>query len=177
MNINTLLVSCAAGLVLFSGCSKSENETASAAAPAPAAQASPAAGEPSAPAAPREVLVTGNDSMKFSITRIEASPGEQLRIVLENAGSLPKQAMGHNLVVLQKGTDVNAFSIAASQAVATDYIPANLAGSVIAHTKILGPKEKDEITFTVPSEPGEYPYICSFPAHALAGMRGVLVVR
>ena len=34
-----------------------------------------------------------------------------------------------------------------------------------------------EITFTVPSEPGEYPYVCSFPAHYVAGMRGVLVVQ
>ncbi|HRE82401.1 MAG TPA: plastocyanin/azurin family copper-binding protein, partial [Opitutaceae bacterium] len=48
---------------------------------------------------------------------------------------------------------------------------------VVAHTKLLGPKQSDEITFKVPSEPGDYPYVCSFPAHAMAGMKGVLVVK
>ena len=44
-------------------------------------------------------------------------------------------------------------------------------------TKLLGPKQTDTITFNAPSEPGEYPYICSFPAHLMAGMKGVLVVQ
>ena len=67
--------------------------------------------------------------------------------------------------------------ITAMQARATEYIPAALAKQVVAHSKLLGPKQTDEISFTVPSEPGDYPYVCSFPAHAMAGMRGVLVVK
>ena len=47
---------------------------------------------------------------------------------------------------------------------------------VLAATKLLGPKEEDTITFTVPSEPGEYVYLCSFPAHYIVGMKGVIVV-
>ncbi len=115
--------------------------------------------------------------MKFNITRIEAKPGEALKIVFKNMGTLPKEAMGHNWVLLAKGTDVMAFSTAAMQARATEYIPAALANQVIAHSKLLGPKQTDEISFTVPSESGDYPYVCSFPAHAMAGMRGVLVVK
>ncbi|MCC5023285.1 MAG: hypothetical protein J6386_11065 [Candidatus Synoicihabitans palmerolidicus] len=32
------------------------------------------------------------------------------------------------------------------------------------------------MTFTVPSEPGDYVFLCSFPAHFMAGMKGVIVV-
>lgn len=115
--------------------------------------------------------------MKFNVARIEATAGEELTIELKNVGTLPKEAMGHNWVLLVKGADVNAFSVAAMQAKVSDYIPASEAAKVIAHTKILGPKQTDKVTFKVPAEAGEYAFLCSFPAHAMAGMKGVLVVK
>lgn len=170
-----LSVTMLAAVAILSGCGKSENSTAQAPS-APAA--TPATATPAAaPAAARTVEITGNDQMKFSVTRIEAKPGETLRIVFTNAGTLPKQAMGHNLVVLKKGVDAQAYCNAAMRAAATDYLPAELSGQVLAATKLLGPKEKDEITFTLPAEAGEYPFVCSFPAHYIAGMRGVIVVQ
>ncbi len=173
----TLLVATAA-FSLTLGCSKQDSAPAAAASkPAAAAPtAAPAAAAPAA-AAVRVITIEANDAMKFNVTRIEAKPGESLKIVLKNVGTLPKEAMGHNWVLLAKGTDVMAYSTAAMQARATEYIPAALAKQVIAHSKLLGPKQTDEVSFTVPSEVGDYPYICSFPAHAMAGMRGVLVVK
>jgi azurin len=90
---------------------------------------------------------------------------------------MPKAAMGHNLVILKKDADVKGFADAAVMAAASDYFPAAKADQAIAHTKMLGPKESQEIVFTAPAEAGEYPYICSFPAHYLAGMKGVMVVK
>jgi plastocyanin len=29
----------------------------------------------------------------------------------------------------------------------------------------------------VPTAPGEYPFLCTFPAHCAIGMKGVLVVK
>jgi len=169
--LSLLLASAAFSL---SGCGKSENTAATApAAAAPKAEAPAAA----APAAARVIEITGNDQMKFSVTRIEAKPGEQLKIVFTNVGTLPKMAMGHNLVVLKKGTDAQAYSTAAMRAAATEYLPPELSGQVLAATKLLGPKEKEEITFTLPNETDEYPFVCSFPAHYIAGMRGVIVVQ
>ncbi len=124
----------------------------------------------------RSVEVTGNDQMKFSVATIEAKAGEQLKIVFKNVGTLPKQAMGHNFVLLKKGSDVAAFGAAAAGAVATDYIPASQKDKVVAHTKVLGPKETQEITFTVPAEAGDYPFLCSFPGH-FALMKGTLKVK
>ena len=84
--------------------------------------------------------------------------------------------MGHNLVVLKAGSDANAYSMAAASASATDYIPASLNDQVIDHTKMLGPKESDSITLIF-SEAGEYPFICSFPAHFQVGMKGMITVK
>jgi azurin len=179
MKFHPTLLFATAALGLTLGCSKQESAPAAAAAK-PAAAAPTAAAAPAATpaaAAARVITIEGNDAMKFNITRIEAKPGEALKIVFKNVGTLPKEAMGHNWVLLAKGTDVMAFSTAAMQARATEYIPAALANQVIAYSKLLGPKQTHEISFTVPSEPGDYPYVCSFPAHAMAGMRGVLVVK
>lgn len=195
MKIRLLPVSLFAAL-LFIGCGKKETSAASTApsATTPAATGAPAAGPsaaaPSTSAAAvasatpsatssqaRTIEITANDQMKFSVTSIEAKPGEQLKIVLKNIGTLPKEAMGHNWVLLKKGSDAAAFSTAAVAAKATDYIPDNLKGQVVAHTKLIGPKQTDEVTFTVPSETGDYPFLCSFPAHYVVGMKGTLTVK
>jgi azurin len=146
-------------------------------APAAAVPATTASNEAAAPRQARLIEVQGNDQMKFSVTRIEASPGEELQIKLVNVGTLPKEAMGHNLVVLHKSANPQAYANTAVTARADDYLPKSMQDQVIAATKMLGPKQTDTITFRVPDEPGEYPYLCSFPAHYTAGMRGVIVVR
>ena len=75
-----------------------------------------------------------------------------------------------------------AFALAASAAAAmtakaTDYIPPGLKDQIVAHTALLGPRKSDEITFKVPDAPGDYPFLCSFPAHFQVGMKGVLTVK
>ena len=97
--------------------------------------------------------------------------------VLTNMGSTPKAAMAHNWVLLKKGVEGKAFVDAAVTAAATDYIPAALADQIIAHTKLLGPKQSEEVSFKAPAEAGEYHFLCSFPGHFAAGMTGVLVVK
>ncbi len=150
---------------MLAGCGKSDQSAASSAAPAADANAV------------ATLEFTANDSMKYNLTRAEVKAGQEVKVIFTNIGSMPKAAMGHNWVLLKKGADIEAFDKAAIGAAATEYIPAALADQIIAHTKLLGPKQTDEITFKAPTEPGEYPFICSFPAHFQAGMKGVLVVK
>lgn len=145
---------------VLTGCSKKEE---------PATAAAPAA------VGPRTIEITANDSMKYNLSSISLAVGEEVRLSLINVGSMPKQAMAHNIVVLKPGTDTAAFATAAA-AVAPEYIPEALAGQVIAHTKMLGPKQTDSIVVKF-TEPGEYPFLCSFPAHYQVGMKGVITVR
>ena len=128
---------------------------------------------------PRVVKIRAGveNAMKFDVATITAAPGETITVTLTNLGTLPKEVMGHNWVLLAKGTDPVAFATAAAPEAANGYIPAKMKDKVIASTKILGPKETAEVTFTVPSEPGDYPFLCSFPAHCAIGMRGLVVVK
>jgi azurin len=132
--------------------------------------------------------LTANDAMKFGVpgqvikpgemVRFEVKAGEPVRMVLQNIGSLPKEAMGHNLVVLKAGVNVDEFAVAAIAAgPAKGYFPADRADSTLAHTPLIGPKAKAEASFNAPAEPGEYFFICTFPGHFAAGMKGVLVVQ
>ncbi len=124
----------------------------------------------------KTIQIQATDQMKFDVTSIDASPGEKITITLTNVGKLPKVAMAHNFVLLKAGTNVNAFAAAALTHQDTGYLPPELSGQVIAATKLLGPGESDTITFVAPAA-GTYDYICSFPGHALAGMRGTLNVK
>lgn len=115
--------------------------------------------------------------MKYNLTTIEAKPGEEIKVILTNVGTQPKEVMGHNWVLLKAGSDVAAFAAAAVAAKATDYIPAGLKDQIIAHTALIGPRKSDEVTFKVPDAPGDYPFLCTFPAHYQVGMKGVLTVK
>ena len=87
-------------------------------------------------------------------------------------GTLPKVAMAHNVVVLKAGAKQIDFANAAAMASATDYIPPDMKDQVLAATALAGPGETVEVTFKVPAAPGSYPFICTFPGHFAAGMRG-----
>ena len=115
--------------------------------------------------------------MKYSVTQIDAKPGEDLKVVLTNNGTQPVTVMGHNWVLLKAGTDVAAFDAAALNSKDTGYIPAALADQMITHIDLLGPRKSGEADFNAPTTPGDYPFLCTFPAHYQAGMKGTLTVK
>lgn len=121
-----------------------------------------------------DITIESNDAMQYSTNELRATAGE-ITLTLKHTGKMEKAVMGHNLVVLKMGTDVNAYGAKAADAKDTDYIPASESAAVVAHTKLIGGGESDTVTFTI-SEPGTYDYICSFPGH-LALMKGKLIVE
>ncbi len=127
--------------------------------------------------ATKTVHITANDTLHYNVSRIEASPGQALHIVLENNGTVPKVAMAHNWILLTANESPDAYAAAAISAQASSYQPADLKSDVLASIPLLGPGESAEVTFNAPTSPGTYAYLCSFPAHCGAGMRGVLVVK
>ncbi len=180
MNIRIPLVSAFTALML-SGCGQKSPATTSesSSSSTPSASSSTAATTTAtAPAgAARTVEITANDQMKYSINSIEAKPGEELRVELTNTGALPKQAMAHNWVLLKAGSDAAAFSAAAAASPTTGYIPDSLKDEIIAKIDLQGPHETGEVTFKAPTQPGDYPFLCSFPAHYAVGMKGTLTVK
>lgn len=125
---------------------------------------------------PREITITANDSMQFNVKEITARPGESLRVKFSNIGTFPKQAMGHNWVLLKPMADeaFNTFALSCA-GMAPDYLPADRS-NVLAHTKILGGGETDTLEITAPAQAGSYPFLCTFPGH-FAMMKGKLIVK
>jgi azurin len=132
---------------------------------------------PAAASGPREIDITAGDTMKYDVTQIDAKPGEDLKVVLTNTGAQPVTVMGHNWVLLKAGSDVAAFDAAALTSKDTNYFPAALADEVIAHIDLLGPRKSGEAEFKAPTAPGDYPFLCTFPAHYQTGMKGTLTVK
>jgi len=124
----------------------------------------------------RTIELTGSEDMKFSQTALTAKPGEQLRVRLTVKGAMPKIAMAHNFVLLNKTAKDVEFATAAMNARATDFIPAEKKADIVAHTALAGAGETVEVTFKVPAA-GVYPFLCSFPGHFQAGMKGTLTVK
>ncbi|MEL7832897.1 plastocyanin/azurin family copper-binding protein [Fodinibius sp. Rm-B-1B1-1] len=127
--------------------------------------------------AQRTIEIVGTDNMKFDVTNIEATPGEEITIKLTTKSNLPKQAMAHNVVVVDNDVDMDAFANASARARDNEYIASDYEEDIIAATNLAGGGETVEVTFTVPKEIGEYEYICSFPGHYAAGMKGTLSVK
>lgn len=127
--------------------------------------------------ADQEVVVEANDQMQFNKKAFEIKAGDTIKLTLKHVGKLPKIAMGHNLVILQKGTNLAGWASKAMTAAATNYIPVDEASkkAVIAKTKVLGGGETDSVTFSI-KEAGEYQYLCSFPGH-FALMQGKITVK
>jgi azurin len=159
MKIRVLLITALAA-VATSGCGQKASTAAAA-----------------APSGPREVEITAGDTMKYSVTSIEARPGEEIKVILTNNGTQPVEVMGHNWVLLKMGSDVAAFDAAALNSKATGYIPDALKDEIIAHIDLLGPRKSGEVTFKAPDAPGDYPFLCTFPAHYQTGMKGFLTVK
>ena len=126
----------------------------------------------------KKLELTGNDQMQFNTKTLEVTAGEKVSLTFKHIGQLQKVAMGHNVVILKAGTPIPPFATKAMTATTTDYIPADEESkkAIVAHTKVLGGGESQTITFTAPTEPGDYPYLCTFPGH-FALMQGVLKVK
>ncbi|MCO5260911.1 MAG: azurin [Crocinitomicaceae bacterium] len=120
--------------------------------------------------------LSAGDDMKFDKTEFTVKAGQKVTLNFHHTGSLAKEQMGHNFVLLKEGTDVMAFGQAAMAAQATEYIPEAMKGDIIVHTNLIGGGESTTIEFDAPSEAGNYTFICSFPGH-FASMKGTFVVE
>ncbi len=122
-----------------------------------------------------EIVIESNDQMKYNTKRIEVYKGQKVKLTLKHVGEMPLESMGHNWVLLQRGTDKNAFAEASIAAKETGYIAPDMKDAVIANTKTIGGGESVTIEFDAPKK-GLYDFICSFPGH-VGMMNGKFVVQ
>ncbi len=123
----------------------------------------------------KEITIEGNDQMQFNLNEIKVKAGQTVRLTLKHVGEMTVEQMGHNWVLLEKGTDIMEFGQKAAAAKDRGYITEDQESKVIASTELLGGGEEDTIEFTAP-ENGTYDFICSFPGHVMI-MQGKFIVE
>ncbi len=121
-------------------------------------------------------ISTPPGQMKYDLPVIKAPPGAQLKLVFQNNDEMP-----HNIVFCRpkeggndKGLDVamEAWKLA-EKGEAKGWIPDH--PRIWAHSGMVAAHQKEEFIVKVPQQPGTYPYVCTFPGHAMA-MNGELRV-
>ena len=123
------------------------------------------------------ITVESNDAMQYNVKEIPVSKKcKEFVITLKHVGKLPKNAMGHNMVITKSSemAGVGTDGMVASET--NDYIKPKDA-RVLGHTKLLGPGDSGVIKLNVGSlsEKESYTFFCTFPGHS-ALMKGVLKV-
>jgi azurin len=117
-------------------------------------------------------VVTGEN--RFDQTTITAQAGQSVRLTFNNTDD-----MLHNVVVLQRDslpTVEKALVAMMSDPTAQDrgFVPES--PLVLFSTPLVNARQSATLEFTAPTEPGDYPFICTFPGHWIT-MRGVLRVE
>ncbi|MFJ5298257.1 azurin [Pseudomonas sp. NPDC088368] len=129
-------------------------------------------------AAECSVDVDSTDQMSFTTKAIEIDKScKEFTVNLKHSGSLPKNVMGHNLVV-SKDADMQPIATdGLSAGIDKDYLKEGDA-RVIAHTKIIGAGETDSLKIDVSKlDPAEkYGFFCSFPGH-ISMMKGAITLK
>ena len=121
----------------------------------------------------RKITIDTAKGLKFAQELITAKPGEGLELSFDNKDAIP-----HNLVLIKPGSfeKVGAASdalISDPNAAERHYVPD--VPEIIDFTPVINGGKAFIIHRRAPNEPGDYPYICTFPGHWRV-MKGILRV-
>jgi azurin len=122
---------------------------------------------------PCQLEISGNDQMQYDKQTLTVPAScKEVTVTLHHAGKLPREAMGHNWVLVN-AADFNAAANGGMGAgLANDYVAPD-DKRVLAHTKVIGGGQTTSVTFptSLLKPGGDYRYLCTFPGHN-ALMRG-----
>jgi len=103
------------------------------------------------------------EKMAYDKELIAVKAGKAVEIVFENVDLMP-----HNLVITLPGA-MEEIGLAAEAtalqpgAAARQYVPPS--DKILLSSRLLQPRETQKLSFLAPSEPGVYPYVCTYPGH------------
>jgi putative heme-binding domain-containing protein len=108
-------------------------------------------------------LATLPEQMVYDKERLAMQAGKTVEIVLENNDLMP-----HNFVIVQPGSMEEVGMLGETTGLQPDafrrqFVPRSK--NVIFAGRLLQPRETERLSFTAPTKPGVYPYLCTFPGH------------
>jgi azurin len=182
VRIRTIVIAIACGAASLACGKKDETkpiaaslESAKALEPAkPVESAAPAQPAPSAkPVQHVELeIATVANTMTFDKTSMTVPAEAEVHLVLKNKATM--MTLPHDWLLVKPGTEASVAASGLAMGEQAGYIDVR-DKNVLAHTGMAKPGATTEVTFTAPSAPGKYPYICTTPGHYLS-MKGVLTV-
>jgi len=114
------------------------------------------------------------EALQFDKKEFTVTAGKSVEIIFENP-----DAMQHNIVI-GKPKSMEVIGAAADKLITAkdgaerNYVPS--IPQVIAASPLVNPDQTYRLKFTAPSQPGDYPYVCTFPGHWRV-MNGVMRVK
>jgi azurin len=116
---------------------------------------------------PCKLEISGNDLMQYDKTELSVpATCSEITLTLHHAGKLPKEAMGHNWVLVNAADLVDVANAGLTAGLPNSYVsPGDK--RVLAHTKTIGGGETTSVTFptSILKKGGAYAYLCTFPGH------------
>jgi azurin len=122
----------------------------------------------------RRIEVGVLPGLKFNTARIEAKAGEKIIFVFPNDDS---SGMMHNLAIITPGSRETVLDAAVAMGAAglkKNFVPE--IPELLASTPQVAQGMKYTLYFSVPEEPGDYHFICTYPGHGLI-MQGIFAVQ
>jgi azurin/sugar phosphate isomerase/epimerase len=121
----------------------------------------------------RAIIVEAALGLQFVQKTIKAKAGERLSLTFKNPDLVPHNwILGKPRTLQSLGEKCN-LMITDPQGLAKHYVPQS--DDVLIYTDMVNAKGEFTIHFNAPKEPGEYPYLCTFPGHWMV-MNGVMTV-
>lgn len=116
---------------------------------------------------------TLREQMAYDTRYFAVQAGKPVQVVLENEDSMP-----HNFVITALGALQDVAVAGGTMPPPSDptelaYVPST--PKVLQALPLVQPDESATLSFTAPKEPGEYPFVCTFPGHWVR-MYGIMLV-
>jgi len=109
--------------------------------------------------------------LKYDLTKFQVKAGSKIRLIFNN-----NDDMLHNLVIVKPKTVAKVGEAAFKMDLdgeAKAYVPD--LEEVLFHTGLMQPESQETIYFVVPSTPGDYTFVCTYPGHYTL-MQGIIKV-
>lgn len=117
-------------------------------------------------------ISTAGEALQFAPAALSATAGQQVQVTFKNGSSAQK----HNWVLVKGGDDVaqKVDDAGATAGDAAGYIPTD--PNIVSSVKLLDGAATGNASFAAPAA-GTYTFLCTFPGHYSAGMKGTLTVK
>ncbi len=108
-------------------------------------------------------MATVPDQMLFDKERIVVKAGKPVEIFFDNNDLMP-----HNFVVVQPGSleqigMLGETTATQPGALERGYVPQS--NKILLKSHLIQPRNSEKLSWTAPSRPGVYPYVCTYPGH------------